>query len=104
MSCEYCSILRGRVRKLLAFVQSTLKLRLLDRSPLDKWIHESAPVALLGDACHPMLVSYALRIRSTFRPHRSMHYSHIERKAPQRRWKTELCSATFFPEFLTALS
>jgi len=28
----------------------------MDRKPLDKWIHDSGRVALLGDACHPMLV------------------------------------------------
>jgi len=44
-----------RVRKLLGLVQSPLKFRLLDRGPLDKWIHDFGPVTLLGDACHPML-------------------------------------------------
>ena len=46
---------------MLGFVQSTLKWRLLDRKPLNTWIHEVAPVILLGDACHPMLVSDMLR-------------------------------------------
>ena len=55
---EYYSILPHRVRKLLGFVQSTLKWRLMDRKPLDKWIHDSGRVILLGDACHPMLVRY----------------------------------------------
>jgi salicylate hydroxylase len=50
------SLLPNRVRKLLGFVQSTLKWRLMDRKPLDKWIHDSGRVILLGDACHPMLV------------------------------------------------
>ena len=50
------SIFPNRVRKLLGFVQSTLKWRLMDRKPLDKWIHDSGRVILLGDACHPMLV------------------------------------------------
>jgi len=50
-------ILPSRVRKLLGFVQSTLKWRLMDRRPLNKWIHDSGRVILLGDACHPMLVS-----------------------------------------------
>jgi salicylate hydroxylase len=45
-----------RVQKMLKFVDSTLKWRLMDRQPLEKWIHESGRVALLGDACHPMLV------------------------------------------------
>ena len=46
----------NRVRRLLGFVQSTLKWRLMDRKPLNKWIHDSGRVILLGDACHPMLV------------------------------------------------
>ncbi|KAI8976310.1 FAD/NAD-P-binding domain-containing protein [Trametes punicea] len=44
-----------RVRKLLGFIQSTLKWRLMDRKPLKTWIHPSYKVVLLGDACHPML-------------------------------------------------
>ncbi|OJT05234.1 3-hydroxybenzoate 6-hydroxylase 1 [Trametes pubescens] len=44
-----------RVRKLLSFVDSTLKWRLMDRQPLKTWIHPSSKVVLLGDACHPML-------------------------------------------------
>ncbi|CDO72572.1 hypothetical protein BN946_scf184983.g55 [Trametes cinnabarina] len=44
-----------RIRKLLGFVKSTLKWRLMDRQPLKKWIHSSYKVILLGDACHPML-------------------------------------------------
>ncbi|KAJ7701904.1 FAD/NAD(P)-binding domain-containing protein [Mycena rosella] len=44
-----------RVQKLLALVSSTLIWPLLDRDPLDTWIHPSGKVALLGDACHPML-------------------------------------------------
>lgn len=44
------------VRKLLSFVDSTLKWRLMDRQPLKTWIHPSSKVVLLGDACHPMLV------------------------------------------------
>lgn len=53
---ECYSILPSRVRKLLGFVKSTLKWRLMDRKPLDKWIHDSGRIVLLGDACHPMLV------------------------------------------------
>ena len=49
-------MLQNRVRKILGFVQSTLKWRLMDRKPLDRWIHDSGRVILLGDACHPMLV------------------------------------------------
>jgi len=44
-----------RVQKMLSMVKSTLKWRLMDRLPLDTWIHPAGRVALLGDACHPML-------------------------------------------------
>ncbi|THH15909.1 hypothetical protein EW146_g4651 [Bondarzewia mesenterica] len=44
-----------RVQKLLSYVQSTLKWRLMDRQALDTWIHPKGRVVLLGDACHPML-------------------------------------------------
>ena len=51
-----------RLRKILGFVKSTLKWRLMDRKPLKTWIHSSFRVILLGDACHPMLVSPILRL------------------------------------------
>jgi len=44
-----------RVKKLLSFVQSTLKWRLMDRQTLDTWVHPKGRVVLLGDSCHPML-------------------------------------------------
>ncbi|KAF7373894.1 FAD/NAD P-binding domain-containing protein [Mycena sanguinolenta] len=44
-----------RVQKLLALVSHTLIWPLFDREPLDTWVHPSGRVALLGDACHPML-------------------------------------------------
>ncbi|KAI0721770.1 hypothetical protein C8Q72DRAFT_787710 [Fomitopsis betulina] len=44
-----------RIQKLLKMVDTTLKWRLMDRKPLDTWIHPAGRVALLGDACHPML-------------------------------------------------
>jgi len=54
---EVChSTLSSRVRKLLGFVQSTRKWHLTDGKPLDRWVHESGRVTLLGDACHPILV------------------------------------------------
>ena len=28
----------------------------MDRAPLETWVHKDGKVALLGDACHPMLV------------------------------------------------
>jgi len=50
------STLPSRARKLLGFVQSTRKWHLTDGKPLDRWVHESGRVILLGDACHPILV------------------------------------------------
>ncbi|KAJ7173105.1 hypothetical protein C8R43DRAFT_1209402 [Mycena crocata] len=44
-----------RVQKLLALVSRTLIWPLFDRDPLDTWVHPSGKVALMGDACHPML-------------------------------------------------
>ncbi|TFY78523.1 hypothetical protein EWM64_g5491 [Hericium alpestre] len=44
-----------RVQKMLSFVSSTLKWRLMDRSALEHWVHPKGRVALLGDSCHPML-------------------------------------------------
>ncbi|KAJ6481022.1 FAD/NAD-P-binding domain-containing protein [Mycena sanguinolenta] len=44
-----------RVKKLLALVSHPLIWPLFDRDPLDTWVHPSGKVALLGDACHPML-------------------------------------------------
>ena len=32
----------------------------MDRKPLTTWIHPSHRVILLGDSCHPMLVSIVL--------------------------------------------
>jgi salicylate hydroxylase len=44
-----------RVRKLLSYVPSTLKWKLMDRAPLSRWIDRSGKVVLMGDAAHPML-------------------------------------------------
>ncbi|KZO91484.1 FAD/NAD(P)-binding domain-containing protein [Calocera viscosa TUFC12733] len=44
-----------RIQKLLGLVPSTLKWKLMDRGPLETWIHPSGRVVLLGDSCHPML-------------------------------------------------
>ncbi|KAI9457211.1 FAD/NAD-P-binding domain-containing protein [Lactarius psammicola] len=54
MRADYADF-EPRVQKLLSFVKSTLKWRLMDRSPLLTWVHPKGRVALLGDACHPML-------------------------------------------------
>ncbi|KAG8980865.1 hypothetical protein FRB94_002698 [Tulasnella sp. JGI-2019a] len=44
-----------KLTKLLNMVPSTLKWKLMARSPLDTWVHPNGRVALIGDACHPML-------------------------------------------------
>ncbi|KAF7342099.1 FAD/NAD-P-binding domain-containing protein [Mycena venus] len=44
-----------RVDKLLGLISHTLIWPLFDRNPLDTWVHSGGKVALLGDACHPML-------------------------------------------------
>lgn len=50
------------VQKLLSFVTSTLKWRLMDRKPLPTWVHPKGRLVLLGDACHPMLVCMPLSL------------------------------------------
>lgn len=44
-----------RVHKLLRLIQSAVRWRLTDLKTLDKWVHESGRVVLVGDACHPIL-------------------------------------------------
>ncbi|CAE6338712.1 unnamed protein product [Rhizoctonia solani] len=44
-----------RIQKLIQLIPSTLKWLLADREPLEKWVHDSGKVVLLGDSCHPML-------------------------------------------------
>ncbi|TFK47446.1 FAD/NAD(P)-binding domain-containing protein [Heliocybe sulcata] len=44
-----------RIQKLFGLVKTALKGKLMDRTPLDTWIHKDDKVILLGDACHPML-------------------------------------------------
>jgi salicylate hydroxylase len=44
-----------RIQKLLGMVESTLNWKLMDRAPLSRWVHEKGRIALIGDACHPML-------------------------------------------------
>ncbi|KAF8214229.1 salicylate hydroxylase [Mycena galopus ATCC 62051] len=43
------------VRKLCALTGKYLKWKLADFAQLDRWVHPSGRVALLGDACHPMM-------------------------------------------------
>ena len=50
-------IIACRLQKILSLVQSTYKWKLMDRAPLQTWVHPSGRLLLLGDACHPMLVS-----------------------------------------------
>lgn len=44
-----------RIQKILSFIPSTLKWKLMDRQPLATWVHPEGRVVLLGDSCHPML-------------------------------------------------
>ncbi|KDQ19543.1 hypothetical protein BOTBODRAFT_170623 [Botryobasidium botryosum FD-172 SS1] len=44
-----------RVQKILSLIPSTYTWRLMDRRPLETWIHPGNKVVLLGDSCHPML-------------------------------------------------
>lgn len=44
-----------RVQKLLALIPSTLNWKLMDRDPIETWIHKDGTLVLLGDSCHPML-------------------------------------------------
>ncbi|KAJ6603772.1 salicylate hydroxylase [Mycena sp. CBHHK59/15] len=43
------------VRKLCALTGTYLKWKLTDFAQLERWVHPSGRVALLGDACHPMM-------------------------------------------------
>jgi salicylate hydroxylase len=43
------------VRKLSNMTGTYLKWRLADFDQLERWVHPSGKVALLGDACHPMM-------------------------------------------------
>ncbi|KAJ7105573.1 hypothetical protein C8R44DRAFT_843191 [Mycena epipterygia] len=43
------------VRKLCALTGTYLKWKLADFAQLDRWVHPARRVALLGDACHPMM-------------------------------------------------
>lgn len=46
-----------RFQKLIDLMPSVLKSKLLICSPLKTWTNETGEITLLGDACHPMLVS-----------------------------------------------
>ncbi len=43
------------VRKLCALTSSYLKWKLADFDHLQRWVHPGGKVAILGDACHPMM-------------------------------------------------
>jgi salicylate hydroxylase len=43
------------VRKLCSLTGTYLKWRLADFDRLQRWVHPSGKVAILGDACHPMM-------------------------------------------------
>ncbi len=44
-----------RLRLLLSLVSSCLKWKLQNHDELERWVHETGKVALLGDSCHPTL-------------------------------------------------
>ncbi|KDR69830.1 hypothetical protein GALMADRAFT_214909 [Galerina marginata CBS 339.88] len=44
-----------RIQKLLSLIDYTTVWALMDRRPLENWVHKDGKVCLLGDACHPML-------------------------------------------------
>ena len=71
----------ARLRKLQAMVTSVLKFRLVVRLPLKTWIHSGGRVALMGDSCHPMLVS---RLKREEYPsgRLTVLFSHIARRVP----------------------
>ncbi|KAF8621451.1 hypothetical protein AX15_007803 [Amanita polypyramis BW_CC] len=51
-----------RLRKIQVMVKSVLRSRLVVRPPLKMWVHPGGRVALIGDSCHPMLVSHRLSV------------------------------------------
>lgn len=54
---DYDFIDPNSIQKLLDLIPSTLKWKLMERAPLNTWIHKDGRLVLLGDSCHPMLVS-----------------------------------------------
>lgn len=56
IKAEYEGLLKLRIQKLLSFIPSAIKWKLLDHAPLKSWVHRDGKLALLGDSCHPMLV------------------------------------------------
>ncbi|KFA53358.1 hypothetical protein S40293_06671 [Stachybotrys chartarum IBT 40293] len=53
--CARFAAWEPRVRKLCALTGDFMKWRLCDLPILPRWVHPAGKVALLGDACHPML-------------------------------------------------
>ncbi|KAG1767425.1 FAD/NAD(P)-binding domain-containing protein [Suillus occidentalis] len=64
-----------RIQKLMAMIPSTLSWKLMDRDPLETWIHKDGKLVLLGDSCHPMLVEDAAVLGNLFS--RLAHHSQI---------------------------
>jgi salicylate hydroxylase len=44
-----------KLQKILAMIPRTLSWRLMDRAPMETWVHKCGTIVLLGDSCHPML-------------------------------------------------
>ncbi|KAG0701265.1 FAD/NAD(P)-binding domain-containing protein [Suillus ampliporus] len=55
-----------RIQKLLAMIPSTLNWKLMDRDPLETWIHKDGKLVLLGDSYHLMLVDDAAVLGNIF--------------------------------------
>ena len=70
-----------RIQKLLHLVPTTLNWTLMDRAPLKTWVHKDGKVALLGDACHPMLVRIVPRESDSVYLYQH-NLSHIVHKVP----------------------
>ncbi|KAI1330627.1 salicylate hydroxylase [Xylariaceae sp. FL0255] len=53
--CKRFASWEPRVQKLCKLTGDFMKWRLCDLGILDRWVHPSGKVVLLGDSCHPML-------------------------------------------------
>ena len=70
----------NRIAKLQSLVSTVLQSKLMHRPPMQSWVHHR--VVLLGDACHPMLVSSHICFSAfALLPLNLCTGSHIGRKA-----------------------
>ena len=59
----YSSARIHRILRLIGLIPSALKWKIVDRPVFDSWVHPSGSVALLGDACHSILVDMSNPMR-----------------------------------------